>query len=136
MDENNNINNNLNILDDNLYNYMLVNENVSVPPEKFNNKIDIFLSESLNNKVEERCISDGFVKKNSVEILKKSIGTLKGSRFNGDINYQVLFKALICNPKIESIITTLISLAEATESNWVICKLLKSGTEIYLLCSV
>jgi len=104
MEENNTLNNTLNNLDEDLYNTMLIKENISVPPEKFNNKIDIFLQESLNNKIEGKCISEGFVKNNSVEILKKSIGTLRGSRFNGDINYQLLFNALICNPKIGSII--------------------------------
>ena len=93
-----------NDLDDFLFNELLLVENIEVPPEKLNNKVDTYLIESLKKKNEEKCISEGFIKKDSINILKKSIGTVKGSRFNGGINFVLLYKALICNPKIGSII--------------------------------
>lgn len=101
MEVNTNSNNNL---DDSLYNELLLKENIEVPPNKFNSKLDSYLEESLKDKIEEKCISEGYIKKNSINILKKSLGLLKGSRFNGDINYVLLYKALVCNPKIGTII--------------------------------
>ena len=93
-----------NNFDDSLYNELLLKENIEVPPHKFNSKINIFLEDSLKDKIEEKCISEGYIKKDSINILKKSLGLLKGSRFNGDINYVLLYKALVCSPKIGTII--------------------------------
>ena len=87
-------------IDENLFNELLLKEDVSVPPEKFNNKIDIYINEFLKNKIEEKCISEGYIRKDSINILKKSVGLLKGSRFNGDITFKILFKAEVCNPKV------------------------------------
>jgi len=91
-------------LDDSLYNELLLTENIMVPPDKFNSNINSYLEESLKLKNEQKCISEGFIKKNSIEILKKSIGTLKGSQFHGNINYLLMYKALVCSPKNGSII--------------------------------
>lgn len=96
-----NINNNF---DENLYNELLLTENILIPPEKFNSKINVFIEESLKKKIENKCICEGYVKSNSINIVKKSIGNLKGSQFNGYINYEILFKALVCSPKNGSII--------------------------------
>lgn len=98
----NNINENE--LDNNLYNEILLLENIFVSPDKFNNKINNHIEEFLKNKVEEKCIAEGYVKKDTVQILKKSIGSLKGSQFNGYINYELKYKAQICSPKNGSII--------------------------------
>lgn len=91
--------NNINKLDNNLYNEILLLENIFVSPDKFNNKINNHIEELLKNKVEEKCIAEGYVKKDTVQILKKSIGNLKGSQFNGYINYELKYKAQICSPK-------------------------------------
>ena len=96
-----NIDNNF---DESLYNELLLKESILIPPDKFNNKINFFIEESLKNKIEEKCISDGYVKKDSINIIKKSTGNLKGSQFNGYINYDLIYKASICNPKSGSII--------------------------------
>jgi DNA-directed RNA polymerase subunit E'/Rpb7 len=91
-------------LDINLYNEILLLENIFVSPDKFNNKINTHLEELLKNKIEQKCIAEGYVKKDTVQILKKSIGNLKGSQFNGYINYELKYKAQICSPKNGSII--------------------------------
>lgn len=91
-------------LDNNLYNEILLLENIFIAPDKFNNKINTHIEELLKNKVEQKCIAEGYVKKDTVQILKKSIGNLKGSQFNGYINYELKYKAQICSPKNGSII--------------------------------
>ena len=72
----------------------------NINKETINNKIDIYINEFLKNKIEEKCISEGYIRKDSINILKKSVGLLKGSRFNGDITFKILFKAEVCNPKV------------------------------------
>ena len=99
-----NINDIENVLDDSLYNELLLIENIVVPPEKFNNKLNAFLDEFLKKKIEQKCISEGYIKKDSVNIIKKSIGSLEGSQFNGNISYKLMYKALVCFPKTNNII--------------------------------
>ena len=88
-----------NQIEGNLFQELLLNEKIIVEPQFLNSKIDETLSEKLRNKIEEKCISDGFVKKDSIKILKKGLGALKGSQFNGNITYELLYNAEICNPK-------------------------------------
>lgn len=97
-------------LDEHLYNELLLIDNVYISPDKFNNKINHYLEESLKKKVEEKCISEGYVKKDSVDIIKKSLGTLKGSQFNGYISYNIFYKAQVCSPKNGSIINCKVKL--------------------------
>lgn len=91
-------------MDENLYKESLLTERILVPPRFLNNKINDFIQNELVNKIEERCIDEGYIKKDSIKIMKKSIGQLKGSQFNGYITYDVLYKAFVCHPKNGDII--------------------------------
>lgn len=97
-------------LDENLYNELLLVDNIYISPDKFNNKINLYLEELLKKKVEQKCISEGYVKKDSVDIIKKSLGILRGSQFNGYINYNIIYKALVCSPKNGSVINCKVKL--------------------------
>lgn len=99
-----NIDNNSNFVDDSLFNDIFLTENIVVPPDKFNHKLNSYLEENLKSKIEEKCIDEGYVKKDSISIVKKSIGSIKGSQFNGYISYLLLYKASICNPKSGGVI--------------------------------
>jgi hypothetical protein len=48
--------------------------------------------------VEGKCIFEGYIRPDSVRLLKRSVGVLLGSRFTGDMTYEVAFSADICNP--------------------------------------
>ena len=91
-------------MDENLYKESLLTERILVPPRFLNNKINDFIQNELVNKIEEKCIDEGYIKKDSIKIMKKSIGQLKGSQFNGYITYNVLYKAFVCHPKNGDII--------------------------------
>lgn len=98
------INENENNINDDLFYELVLKERIIIEPKYLNNKINQTLVDRLKNKIEEKCISEGYVKKNSIEVIKKGLGLLKGSQFNGNINYELLYKAHICNPKVGSII--------------------------------
>ena len=97
-------NNIISDLDLNLYNEILLKESILISPDNFNNNINKFIEENLKNKIEEKCIAEGYVKKDSINIIKKSIGSIKGNQFNGYINYDLLYTALVCSPKNGTII--------------------------------
>jgi DNA-directed RNA polymerase subunit E'/Rpb7 len=103
LQNHNNLNDELqnhNNLSDELFNEFLLKEKIIIEPKDLNHKINKILEEKLKEKIEEKCISEGFVKKDSIEIIKKGLGELRGSQFNGNMSYELLYKAQICNPKI------------------------------------
>lgn len=56
------------------------------------------LKNQLINKVGDRCVKDGYVVGDSIEIIKYSIGELCTAHFTGDIRFSILYTALIYNP--------------------------------------
>lgn len=87
-----------NILD---YRYHLLPEDFGGDPD------DIFLAK-LKKEIEGRCISQGYVKINSIKILKRSLGKINQAYFTGLPVYDIKYQAEICNPPIGSIIECVI----------------------------
>jgi len=88
----------------NIYFNNLLVKKIVVKSKYLNEKIDDYIFTYLKEKVEGVCIDEGYIKPDSVKIIKKSIGMLLGSRFTGDITYDVYYSAIICNPLIGNII--------------------------------
>lgn len=89
---------------DNIYFKAILTNKVIVKSKFLDENIDEYIENHLKNKVEGICIDEGFVKKDSIKILKKSIGMLLGSKFTGDITYEVVYSADLCNPVIGNIL--------------------------------
>lgn len=68
------------------------------------NNIDDIILRILRNTIENRCIKHGFVQKDSVNIIKRSIGKINSSRLDGSLTYSVFYSANICNPSKNQII--------------------------------
>ena len=60
--------------------------------------VDAILLEKLKNEVGDRCIKEGYVRKDSIELLKRSIGVVDSIHFNGRISFQITYSAEVCNP--------------------------------------
>lgn len=89
---------------DNIYLNCLLTKKVIVKSLYLNEDIDKYIETYLKSKVEGLCIDEGYIKPESVKILKKSIGMLLGSKFNGDITYDVAYNAEVCNPFLGNVI--------------------------------
>ena len=70
---------------------------VILPHEISNNINDILLSK-IKNEIEGKCCNIGYIQKNSLKIIQKSLGSHLTSHFNGTIMYLVKYIANICNP--------------------------------------
>jgi len=77
---------------------------VVVPSKHLNTNIDIYINDYIKKNVEGQCIHEGYVKPDTVSILKKSIGCLLGSNFTGDITYDICYTAQVCNPVVGNVI--------------------------------
>jgi DNA-directed RNA polymerase subunit E'/Rpb7 len=87
-----------NILD---YRYHLESNEFGTSPD------EVFLNK-LKKEIEGRCISQGYVKIDSVKILSRSLGRINQAYFTGLPVYDIKYQADICNPPIGSIIECII----------------------------
>ena len=71
---------------------------IQLNPLEHNSGIDETLLEKLKDKVEGKCDSFGYIKTDSVNILKRSMGMCQPGQFNGNCNYKVSYSVEVCNP--------------------------------------
>ena len=87
---------------ENIYCKNILNEKIDIKPNEFNFSnqkgiLDI-ISQKLKKKTEGKCIKQGYVKKNSLQIINRSMGQISDGHFTGDVIYQVKFCVEVCNP--------------------------------------
>ena len=77
-----------------------LNEKISMSPSEvhINENIDSYLLNRINQKWGGKCNRNGLIKKDSINILSRTMGLIPPEHFNGDIHYRVKFSAKICNP--------------------------------------
>ena len=83
----------------NIYFPQILNIILHVKPNELNRDIDSTLHKILKDKVEGMCVKEGMVIRDSTKIISKSAGKMNITTFNGNITYNVQYKASICNPK-------------------------------------
>lgn len=81
-----------------LYTPCILNEKVILEASQINNNIESILANIIKNKYGNKCIRDGYVDKNSIKVISRSIGKMNTSHLNGSISYIVTYSADICNP--------------------------------------
>jgi DNA-directed RNA polymerase subunit E'/Rpb7 len=89
---------------DNIYFNCLLTKKIVVEAKYLNENIDEYINNYLKKKIEGKCIDEGHVQQDSVKILKKSVGMLLGSRFTGDVTYEIFYTANVCNPIIGNVV--------------------------------
>ena len=55
----------------------------------YNNNINNYLTEKIKLKLGDKCNDIGFVNKDSIEIVDRSIGKINSSQFNGNIQFNM-----------------------------------------------
>ena len=71
---------------------------INLMPNEIIPDIDGLLLNKLKNEVGNRCITEGYVRRDSIEILKRSIGQVDAIHFNGRICYNITYSAEVCHP--------------------------------------
>jgi len=82
----------------NIYNQNILKYRLQLSSLDSGKDINQILLARLKQDVEGKCIKEGYVRKDSVEIIERSLGKLDRSHFSGGINYDIVYKADICNP--------------------------------------
>jgi DNA-directed RNA polymerase subunit E'/Rpb7 len=69
-----------------------------------NSTIDDAILEKIQAKYENKITKYGYIKENSIEIIKRSAGTAMKEHFNSSFQFKAVCYALICNPSIDTIL--------------------------------
>ena len=83
---------------DDLFIKTTINKSLSIEPKYINNQINDYILKQLKEKFEGKCLKYGYIKPNSIKIIKRSIGNVLASHFNGNILYNIVFSVEVCNP--------------------------------------
>ena len=81
-----------------IYIESLFNTSIQCKSKYLSKDIDNFLLNNLKELYEGKCTKDGFVMVDSISIIKRSLPYLYGSQLNGNIKFNIIYKANICNP--------------------------------------
>jgi len=77
---------------------------ITIKPNELDNNFEKTILNKLKQNYENICSKYGYIKNNSIKIIKRSIGTIKNQHFNGNISFDLVCIAEICNPIQGSII--------------------------------
>ena len=87
-----------------MYKTVFLEEKVPIAPNDLLTKekassIDEILLERLRTKIEAKCISSGYVKPGSLEILHRSMGSAENGRFTGNYLFFVKLRCKVFHPE-------------------------------------
>lgn len=78
--------------------------NVILSPNELDADFDKTILKKIKDNYENICSKYGYIKNNSIKIIKRSIGLIKNQHFNANTSFTILCLAEICNPIQGSII--------------------------------
>ena len=76
-----------------------VQDKIYIHPRNLCQDLDGEITRAIEAKVGGICNKDGYVRKNSVNLLKRSIGLVSNETTNGFVSFDVLYSIDVCNPK-------------------------------------
>ena len=68
-------------------------------------EVDNKLLNTIRQKLGGKCNHDGYIEKDTIEILERSIGEINSCHFNGEVYYNIKVGVRICSPNIGSQVT-------------------------------
>lgn len=83
---------------DSLFIKTTINKSLSIEPKYIDNQINDYILKRLKENFEGKCLKYGYIKPGSIKIIKRSIGAVLASHFNGNILYNMEFTVDVCNP--------------------------------------
>ena len=75
-------------------------ETISPSELKDTNNINNIIVKKIKNKIGDKCNSEGYIQKNSIKLIKRTIGKINAAHFTGDVHFNIVYEASICIPII------------------------------------
>jgi DNA-directed RNA polymerase subunit E'/Rpb7 len=89
---------------DKLYYENILTENIVITSKMLGKNLDYIIIDKLKYKIGDKCIKEGYVKKDSIELIKRSLGLLDSNSLNGNLEFLVNYKADICIPMQNNVV--------------------------------
>ena len=77
-----------------IYSLAILTKKIHIPITMVGKNIKETLNQIISYEIEGKCISEGYIKPNSINILTYSNGVIEGS----NINFEIVIECLVCNP--------------------------------------
>ncbi len=87
----------------------LIYKRITLEPKMLNTNLEQNISELVKAKYGNKYLQEGYVKKESIEVIKRSMLQQIPNKFNGDMITNVIFKAIVINPVKGNVIVGKIS---------------------------
>lgn len=71
---------------------------IQLTPRELQVQFEKYILDKIRSQLEGICGRYGYIRPNSITIVKRSAGMLMKPHFNGHIRFEVLCKAFVCNP--------------------------------------
>ena len=83
----------------NIFYTLIIDYTQELSPSELNisNDTNTILLEKVKNNIGNKCSKEGYIKKDSIKLIEKSLGRIISSHFNGDIVYNLKLEVDICN---------------------------------------
>lgn len=75
-----------------------IKSSLSIEPKDLNSNLNKKIIKRIKQDVEGKCIKNGYVRRNSVKLVKRSLGQSLTSHFNGNVIFHVEYLVDLCNP--------------------------------------
>ena len=82
---------------DSIFQKVKLRENIYLTSSDINHNIESIIVNKLRKKIEGKCIKEGYIRKNSIAILSRSLGVMNNSNFEAGVHYVVVFSADVCH---------------------------------------
>ena len=83
-------------------------DNIKIHPKYIGKHIEKNILRELKQSKEGICSNHGYIKKNSIRIIKISSGKVEMSTFHGYMNFMVKYSAMVCNPVKGNIVNAIV----------------------------
>jgi hypothetical protein len=80
------------------------NTTIILMPNELNKNFENTILLKIKSTLENSCSKHGYIKKDSIKVIKRSPGYIKEAHFNGNIAYDLNCIAEICNPAQDSMV--------------------------------
>jgi len=84
------------------------NTTIILTPNELNKNFESTILTKIKTTLENSCSKHGYIKKDSIKIIKRTPGYIKESHFNGNIAYDLNCIAEICNPAQDSVVKCIV----------------------------
>ena len=87
-----------------IYQNIIIERNIIIESKFINKNLEDNILNKLKNQIEEKCIPEGYVQKDSTAIVKRSIGTILTNSFKADVSYHIYASVNVCFPVKDMVI--------------------------------